>query len=61
MTSNRKAVKKLITVLWTSIIFIVIEIMGGYYADSIAILSDAAHLGSDVFGFGVSIIALRIA
>ena len=61
MESNRKAQKKLIIVLVTSCIFIVIETMGGYYADSIAIMSDAAHIASDVIGFGISICALSIA
>lgn len=55
------AIKKLIIVLLTSIVFVGIEITGGVYANSIAIMSDAAHLGSDVFGLGVSVLALHIA
>ena len=58
METNRKAMKKLIIVLLTSCVFIVVEIVGGYYADSIAIMSDAAHIASDVIGFGISICAL---
>ena len=50
--------EKLTVVLLTSVVFVFIEIMGGYMADSIAIMSDAAHLATDVFGFGVSICAL---
>ena len=61
MESNRKAMKKLIIVLLTSLVFIVVEILGGYYANSIAIMSDAAHIASDVIGFGISICALQIA
>ena len=61
MASNRKAMKKLIIVLLTSCVFIVVEILGGYYADSIAIMSDAAHIASDVIGFGISICALQVA
>ena len=61
MEQNKKAAKKLVIVLFTSLIFIVIEILGGYYADSIAIMSDAAHIASDVIGFGISICALRMA
>ena len=53
MASNRKAMEKLTVVLLTSVVFVFIEIMGGYMADSIAIMSDAAHLATDVFGFGV--------
>ena len=58
MASNRKAMEKLTVVLLTSVVFVFVEIMGGYMADSIAIMSDAAHLATDVFGFGVSICAL---
>ena len=58
MATNRKAMRKLIIVLLTSLVFIVVEILGGYYADSIAIMSDAAHIASDVIGFGISICAL---
>ena len=47
--------------LFTSLIFIVIEVLGGYYADSISIMSDAAHIASDVIGFGISICALNMA
>jgi len=61
MELNRKASKKLTIVLLTSIVFISIEITGGYYANSIAIMSDAAHIASDVIGFGISICALKIA
>ena len=61
METNKKAMRKLIIVLLTSCIFIVVEILGGYYANSIAIMSDAAHIASDVAGFGISICALKIA
>ena len=53
--------KKLAIVLATSCIFIVVEIVGGYFANSIAIMSDAAHIASDVIGFGISICSLKIA
>lgn len=61
MENNRKAMKKLSIVLLTSCLFIIIEIIGGYAADSIAILSEAAHIAADVTGFGISICALQIA
>ena len=61
MELNRKATKKLCIVLVTSCIFVCIETTGGVFANSIAILSDAAHIVSDVIGFGISICALRIA
>mgnify|MGYP000203271699 CR=1 FL=1 len=61
METNRKAMKKLCIVLITSCLFIIVEIIGGYAADSIAILSEAAHIAADVTGFGISICALQIA
>lgn len=61
MEQNRKASRKLIIVLMTSFVFIAIEIAGGVMAHSIAIMSDAAHIASDVIGFGISIICLKVA
>jgi len=36
------------------------EIIGGYIANSLAIMTDAAHLLSDLLGFAISIGALII-
>lgn len=41
--------------------FIIVEVVGGLMAGSIAILSDAAHLASDLIGFIFSMIAVRMA
>jgi len=35
------------------------EIIGGWLANSLAIMTDAAHLLSDLLGFVLSIVALR--
>ena len=59
--SNKKAMKKLCLVMFTSFIFIGVEVTGGIFAHSIAIMSDAAHIFADMFGFGISIISLKIA
>lgn len=40
-----------------SLVFMVIEVIGGYLANSIAIFSDAAHLLTDIAGFGISLVA----
>lgn len=61
MAANNKAMKKLLCVTIMTLVFVAVEITGGIMANSIAILSDAAHLVSDVAGIGVSIIALQIA
>ena len=52
--------KKLILAIMVSCIFICAELIGGWWAGSIAIMADAAHLSSDIIGFGVSVIALRL-
>ena len=57
---QRKAMKKLICASCVSLVFIAAELVGGWWAGSIAIMADAAHLASDIIGFGVSIIALRL-
>lgn len=62
--SHRKtqdvALRKLGYVSVICLIFMVIEIIGGYLANSIAIMSDAAHLLSDFLGFIISILSIVI-
>lgn len=41
-------------------VFVAAEIFGGLLANSIAIMSDAAHLVSDALGIAISVIALKI-
>jgi len=53
--------RKLYCVMILTCLFVGVEVFGGYLADSIAIMSDAAHLASDALGVGISIIALKIA
>ena len=55
-----EAIKKLAWVCVICTIFMIIEIIGGYLANSIAIMSDAAHLLSDLLGFLISIISIYI-
>ena len=55
-----EAIKKLTWVCIICTIFMIIEIIGGYLANSIAIMSDAAHLLSDLLGFLISIISIYI-
>ena len=54
------AIRKLTWVCVICTIFMTIEIIGGYLANSIAIMSDAAHLLSDLLGFLISIISIYI-
>ena len=57
---QEEAIKKLIWACVICTIFMIIEIIGGYLSNSIAIMSDAAHLLSDLFGFFISIISIYI-
>lgn len=55
--TNKKVQKKLIIALVLCFLFMILEVVGGIFANSLAILTDAAHLLSDVSGFGVSLFA----
>lgn len=54
-------INKLYLVSAVCLVFMIIEIIGGYIANSIAIMSDAAHLFSDFLGFIISIASIKIA
>ncbi|CAH3143731.1 unnamed protein product [Pocillopora meandrina] len=41
--------------------FMTVEFVGGYFANSLAIMTDAAHLLSDFAGFMISLLALWVA
>ena len=56
--NNKKAMRRLCCVTLITLGFMCIEITGAIWAHSIALLSDSAHLLSDVLGIGVSIWAL---
>jgi len=61
----QKELQKSLRKLWIAsglcLLFMAGEIVGGLYAHSLAIMTDAAHLLSDVAGFMISIFALWIA
>lgn len=38
----------------------IIEFIGGYISNSVAIMSDAAHLLSDLLSFGIGIISVKM-
>ena len=41
-----------------SSLFLLVEVFGGYIANSLAIFSDAAHLLTDIAGFAISLLAV---
>jgi zinc transporter 2 len=59
--ANNGAQSQLYLASFVSLVFIVAQLIGGYFSGSIAILTDSAHLASDLIGFAISIIALKLA
>ena len=57
---KKQVLIKLRNVVVLALIFMTLEIIGGLLADSIAILSDAAHMLSDLLSFAISIISVYI-
>jgi len=55
---NQKAAKKLVKTTIICSVFMILQFVGGLLANSIAIMSDAAHLLSDVSGFLISLFAI---
>ncbi|KAA8497268.1 putative zinc transporter protein [Porphyridium purpureum] len=52
--------RKLISASVLCLLFMLVELVGGYFAHSLAIMSDAAHLMSDLAGFLLSLVAVSI-
>ena len=57
---TKKVQIKLIIASIIALIFLITEVTGGILADSLAILSDAAHMFSDISGFFISIFSLWV-
>ena len=58
---NKNAISKLVRICIFCATFMTIEFVGGYIAGSLAIMTDAAHLLSDLAGFLISMFSLFIA
>lgn len=58
---NSRIIRKLMKICVFCTVFMTIEFVGGYIAGSLAIMTDAAHLLSDLSGFIISMISLYIA
>ena len=54
------AMKKLIIVSSISVVFIGLQLYGGYASGSIAVYTDAAHMSADIIGFAISMMALKL-
>jgi len=62
LTHNNQGIQKkfVLSIILTSLI-LAAEIIGGIWSGSLALLSDAAHVFSDVFALALSYFALRLA
>lgn len=60
-TGNKETLKKLLTATFVSTFFIFAQLTGGLLANSIAIMLDTAHLATDVLGFAIAIMAIKLA
>ena len=58
---NAAAVRKLWISAGICFVFMIAEVVGGIYSNSLAVLTDAAHLLSDLASFLISIFAIYIA
>ncbi|WNR45668.1 cation diffusion facilitator family transporter [Paenibacillus roseipurpureus] len=56
-----KSRKTLWVTLMLTLFFTLVEIVGGVLSNSLALLSDSAHMISDVFALGLSMIAIKLA
>jgi cobalt-zinc-cadmium efflux system protein len=56
-----KSKKTLWITLILTLFFTIVEIIGGVLSNSLALLSDSAHMISDVFALGLSMIAIYLA
>jgi cobalt-zinc-cadmium efflux system protein len=53
-----KEKKALVVVLCLTVSFMIIEVVAGFYTGSLALLSDALHMFTDVFAISIAILAI---
>lgn len=58
---NRKTLNRFILSIILTSLILAAEIIGGIWSGSLALLSDAAHVFSDIFALAISFFALRLA
>ncbi len=56
-----KSMKTLWITLFLTLFFTIVEIVGGLLSNSLALLSDSAHMISDVIALGLSMVAIYLA
>ena len=53
--------RRLKLVFLTTASFMVVEVIGGIFTGSLALIADAGHMLTDVFGVGMAVLAIRFA
>ena len=51
--------KNLVIVFWLTAVYLIVELIGGLLSGSLALLSDAGHMLTDVAGTGLALMAIR--
>ena len=59
-TSSIRYEKPLWWAFWLTSAFLVAEVVGGLMTNSLALLSDAAHMGTDVIALAIALVAVRL-
>ena len=60
LKKDNLALKKMVLITIICLLFMIVELIGGILSNSLAIITDAAHLFSDMSGFLISIVAICI-
>ena len=53
--------RRLVIVFAITTAFMVLEVVGGVLANSLALIADAGHMFTDVFGLGLALVAIHLA
>ena len=56
--NNRKAIRKLLIAMTICVLVFIVEVVGGVMAKSLALISDAMHMFSDIVGFLIALGAI---
>src|ERR1700744_3022196 len=57
---GNQAPSAILRAIWITLVFMLIEALGGYFANSLALISDAAHMLTDIGAMLLSLFALWV-
>lgn len=61
LSPARKNRKSLVVVLWMTGLYLIVEVIGGLWTGSLALLADAGHMLTDVGGLALALFAIKMA